>query len=134
MLAATNCSKEIHDHFEKHHLGIGALPVFCGSCSLSKDWVESKERWTEHPNLFQVQVKLKFGKPGAMSLKRCDHEVASDFDKLMKNNEKKTAGNFATVKHNAILVGFRVQKFHQQTRSIGKKKKEVKKAKDRTEH
>jgi hypothetical protein len=80
MLAATNCSREIHDHFEKHHLGIGALPVFCGSCSLSKDWVESKERWTEHPNLFQVQVKLKFGKPGATSLKRCKHKVASDFE------------------------------------------------------
>jgi hypothetical protein len=42
--------------------------------------VESKKRWTEHPNLFMVQcVKLKFRKLGVMSLKKQEQQVAFNF-------------------------------------------------------
>jgi hypothetical protein len=86
--------------------------------------VESKKRWIENPNLFMVQLKQKFGKPGVMSLERYEQEVTSNFDALMNNNEKKTVGDF-TPTDNAVLIRFRVQCFYQQKRLNSKKTNQV---------
>ena len=66
-----------------------ALRVFYGVYSQSADGLESKRRWMEHPELFMVQVKLKFGKPGVLSLNRYEEDVASNFELLMNNSAKK---------------------------------------------
>jgi hypothetical protein len=105
-----------------------ALHVFYGSYSTSEDGVESKKRWIENPHLFMVQVKLKFGKPSVLSLERYKQVVACNFETLMNDNDKKTAGDF-TVEDNAVLIRFRVQCFYQQKRLNSKKTNQVNKTK-----
>jgi hypothetical protein len=105
-----------------------ALRVFCGVYSSSKDGVESKKRWIEHPSLFIDQIKLKFGKPGVPSLERYEQEVASKFNDLMNDNAKKVTGAF-TVMDNAVLIRLRVQRFHQQKRLNSNKTNRVNKRK-----
>jgi hypothetical protein len=97
-----------------------ALRVFYGSYGLSEDGKESKKLWIENPHLFMVQVKLKFGKPGVLSLERYQEEVASDFAELMSNKAKKSAGHY-TLQDNAVLIRFRVQCFYEQKRTNSKK-------------
>ncbi len=97
-----------------------ALRVFYGSYSTSVDGAESKNRWVQNPHLFTVQVKLKFGKPGVMSLQRYEEVVASDFDRLMNDTKKKTSRLF-TREDNAILIRYRVHCFQLQKRSNSKK-------------
>ena len=63
-----------------------------------------------------------------MSLERYEEVVASNFDKLMNDNEKKTSGNYTT-EDNAVLIRFRVRCFNQQKRSNSKKTSQVKRAK-----
>jgi hypothetical protein len=119
-----NCITETGYILTLHH----ALRAFYGSYSTSEDGVESKKRWIENPHLFMVQVKLKFGKPGVLSLKRYEQVVACKFETLMNNNDKKTAGDF-TVEDNAVLIPFRVQCFYQQKRLNSKKTNQVNKTK-----
>ncbi len=91
-----------------------ALRVFFGPYSASEDGVASNNR-----HLFSVQLLLKFGKVGVLSLELYEKVVTSDFDSLMDNKEKKTAGNFAA-QDNAVLIRYRVQRFHKQQRSNSK--------------
>jgi hypothetical protein len=91
------------------------LRVFYGSYAVSKDGVESKKLWIKNPNLFMVQLLLKFGKPGVMSLERYGREVNSNFAELMTNNAKKSERNY-TVQDNAVLIRYRVQCFFEQKR------------------
>jgi hypothetical protein len=105
-----------------------AFRVFDGSYATSEDGVELKKRWIENPHLFMVQVKLKFGKPGVLSLERYEQVVACNFETLTNNNDKKTVGDF-TVEDNAVLIRFRVQCFYQHKRSNSKKTNQVNKAK-----
>jgi hypothetical protein len=92
-----------------------ALRVFYGSYATSEDGLESKKRWIANPNLFIDQVKLKFGKPGVLSLERYEQVVASNFETLMKDLEKKTSGVF-TIQDNAVLIRYRVLCFAQAKR------------------
>jgi hypothetical protein len=69
-----------------------ALRVFHGVCSTSEDGMQSKKTWIDHPELFLEQVQLKFGKPGVHSSEVHEEAVASNFEELMNDNEKKTGG------------------------------------------
>ena len=105
-----------------------SLRVFYGSYATSADGVASKNRWIEEPSLFTSQLKFKFGKPGVMSLEQYEQVVASDFETLMNDREKKTDGKYTNF-DNAILIRFRIQCFHHQkhahskTTNDGNKKK-----------
>jgi hypothetical protein len=93
-----------------------ALRAFYGVCSTSKDGMQSKKTWNDHPELFLEQVQLKFGKPGVCSSEVCEEAVSSNFEELMNDNEKKTGG-VHTALNNAVLVRFRVLCFFKQKRA-----------------
>jgi hypothetical protein len=84
-----------------------ALRVFYGVCSTSEDGIQSKKTWIDHPELFMEQVQLKFGKPGVCPSEVCEEAVASNFEQLMNDNEKKTGG-VCMAPDNAVLIRFRV--------------------------
>jgi hypothetical protein len=93
-----------------------ALRAFCGVCSTSEDGMQSKKTWIEHPGLFVEQVQLKFGKPGVHSSEVHVEAVASNFEELMNDNEKKTGG-VCTALDSAVLIRFRVLCFFKQKRA-----------------
>jgi hypothetical protein len=93
-----------------------ALRAFYGACSTSEDGMQSKKTWIDHPELFMEQVQLKFGKPGVHSSEVHEEAVASNFEELMNDNEKKTGG-VCTALDNAVLIRFRVLCFLKQKRA-----------------
>ena len=110
------CNKLFHFcHTETSYIATlhDALRVFYGPYSISEDGVASKQSWIESPHLFSVQLLLKLGKVGVLSLESYEEVVSSDFYSLMDNKEKKTAGNF-TARDNAVLIRYRVQSFYKQ--------------------
>jgi hypothetical protein len=78
--------------------------------------MQSKKTWIDHPELFLEQVQLKFGKPGVCSSEVHAEAVASNFEELMNDNEKKTGG-VHTALDNAVLIRFRVLCFCRQKRA-----------------
>jgi hypothetical protein len=59
------------------------------------------------------QVQLKFGKPGVHPSEVYEEAVASNFEELMNDNDKKTGGVY-TAPDNALLIRFRVLCFVKQ--------------------
>jgi hypothetical protein len=84
-----------------------ALRVFYGAHSTSEDGIQSKKTWIDHPELFTEQVQLKFGKPCVCSSEVHEEAVASNFEELMNDNDKKTGG-VHTALDNAVLIRLRV--------------------------
>jgi hypothetical protein len=93
-----------------------ALGVFYGVHATSEDGLQSKKTWIEHPELFMEQVQLKFGKTGVHSSEVHEEAVASNFEELMNDNEKKTGG-VCTALDNAVLIRFRILCFYKQKRA-----------------
>jgi hypothetical protein len=110
-----------------------ALRVFYGLCSTSEDGIQSKKTWIDHPELFMEQVQLKFGKPGVCSSEVYEQAVASNFEQLMNDNDKKTEGRVYTALDNAVLIRFRVLCFVKQKRANSKSANKLNKLKRKEE-
>jgi hypothetical protein len=122
------CTTETGYVFALHN----ALRVFCGLHSTSEDGIQSKKTWIDHPELFMEQVQLKFGKPGVHSSEVCEEAVASNFEQLMNDNDKKTGG-VCTALANAVLIRFCVLCFVKQKRANSKAANKLNKLKRKEE-